>query len=97
MRTIEVGRLKRAWRRVKAEGVKYLGGTQYLVQGSGKGKAQQMYYVDLSAETPCYCADSENRGQKVTCYHTLSAALVHQEEDVLLALADMLQKMEKTG
>lgn len=92
MRVIEVGRLKRAWRRVKAGGVQYLGEAQYLVQGT-----KSRYYIDLSAETPCYCDDSLHRGAKVTCYHTLACCIVHQEEDVLLALAAMLQKMEKTA
>ena len=87
-RQIEAGRLRRAWAAVTQGRVTDLGEGQYKVIGSGLSR----YYVDLTAETPCYCADAENRGKRTTCYHTLAALLRAHDEQVCVAAGLMIQK-----
>lgn len=85
-RVIERGRLRRAWNAVIQGRVTHLGESQYRVVGSGLTK----YYVDLSEDIPCYCSDSQHRGDKMTCYHTLGALLMAQDEPTLIAAGEML-------
>ncbi len=62
-------RLRRAVALLVNERVKHLQGSQYHVQsGSGDG-----YYVDLSEDPTCYCADMENR--TVDCKHSIACRL----------------------
>lgn len=88
VRIIEPGRLGRAWLRVQLGGVEWLGEQQYRVIGH----EGQPYYVDLWQDPACFCADSEYRGAKYYCYHTLAAMIVHQVEDVCIELGKMLEK-----
>jgi hypothetical protein len=67
-----------------------MGPGQYAVRGS----TEKVYYVDVNADVPCMCKDSEfNAG--LQCKHLLYCRMREGDESVLLALGQMLVRDEK--
>jgi hypothetical protein len=60
--------------------------------GEGKfrvrGQHEPYYHVDLTADVPCYCKDSEFHGRG--CKHELAARLVNGDQVLRIALGEML-------
>lgn len=84
--TFENGRLARAWQRIKAGGVDKLGPRQFQVQGN----EEPSYFVDLDADPPCYCKDSEYHGRG--CLHELAALLAAHDPMFLNVVAEKLMQ-----
>jgi hypothetical protein len=83
----EPGRLRRAAQLA----VKRLGAQQFEI----RGQDEPFYFVDLSADVPCYCKDAEYHGRG--CKHFLAAQLANGNMPLIQALGDMLLKSDKAN
>jgi hypothetical protein len=62
---------------------------QYRVKGTDEPE----YFVDLSADIPCYCKDAQHHGRG--CKHELCARLQEGDMGLRLALGQILLEMQK--
>lgn len=81
----EPGRLRRA----AVLGVTELGPGLYRV----KGQDEPHYDVEIHADVPCYCKDSEFHGKG--CKHFLAARLASGDMKLVMALGEMLLVRDK--
>lgn len=83
-------RLARAWQLVKSGRVERLGGGQFRVAGNDEPE----YFVDLSVDPPCYCADQNYRGGSTNhqCKHSLAGRLAMLEPALLQVIADTIER-----
>lgn len=65
-----------------------MGPGQYMVQGHH----EPVYYVDLSVDPPCTCADQQYHGPG--CLHELAARLQEHDPSVLHHLVEQIVKRE---
>lgn len=83
-------RLARAWQLVKSGRVERLGGGQFRVAGNDEPE----YFVDLSVDPPCYCADQNYRGGSTNhqCKHSLAGRLAMLDPSLLQVIADNIER-----
>jgi hypothetical protein len=92
-RAHDPGRFARALELAQKGLVTQVGPMQYKVAGN----EEKHYDVDLSAETPCYCADMWWSGQRIrnNCKHTLAARILSRDPSVQTELMELAYMQSK--